>query len=251
MNLIVIKYGGSLLEEADHRRSFLKDVAALSKKTKLILVHGGGKEISRQMEQAGIQPKFVQGRRVTDEATMAVVQKALSGLNVELVAELHRLGAPAKGGSGQDHHLLEAAAVAGLGRVGMPSQVNMTALKALLAGDSLSVLYSVAEDAQHQPLNINADDFALALAVGGRADRLVYLTDTGGVLDQQGKLISRLTPDDVDRLAAQQVITGGMLVKAQACVEALGRGVASVDIVSGIGYLLADKQNPEGTIFSP
>src|ERR1051326_5624473 len=143
MSLIVIKYGGSLLEEPGHRSAFLKDVSALSKKQKLIVVHGGGKEISRQMEEAGIQPRFVGGRRFTDEATMTVVRKALAGLNKEIVAELSRLGAKPQGGSGLDHHLLKAESIAELGRVGTPRQVNSTVLHGLLADNHLPVLYSV------------------------------------------------------------------------------------------------------------
>src|ERR1700733_8380207 len=209
MSVIVIKYGGSLLEEPGHRSAFLKDVAALSKKQKIILVHGGGKEISRQMEKSGLTPKFVNGRRFTDEATMAVVQQALSGLNKEIVNELVELGAKAKGGSGQDKRLLQAEAVTELGRVGLPSRVEPAALQAVLREDSLPVFYSVAEDSKGAPLNINADDFALALAVAAHADRLIYLTDTGGVLDGAGKLIACIAPLDVDALAQKQVITGG------------------------------------------
>jgi acetylglutamate kinase len=251
MSVIVIKYGGSLLEEPGHRRAFLKDVAALFEKQKLILVHGGGKEISRQMEKAGLKPNFVNGRRFTDDATMTVVKKALTGLNAEIVKELKRLGVQAFGRSGQDEHLLLADAVAELGRVGMPRKVNAEVLAMSLRSEELPVYYSIGEDIDHQPLNINADDFALALAVACRADRLVYLTDTGGVLDAKGQLIPRITSKEVDALGKKQVISGGMLVKAKACVEALQKGVGSVDIVKGIHYLLEPgKVQPEGTVFA-
>lgn len=251
MNLIVIKYGGSLLDEPGHRSAFLKNIALLAQKQKLVLVHGGGKEISRQMEQSGITPRFVNGRRFTDDATMAVVIKSLAGLNQEIVAELQGYGAAARGGSGRDHHLLEAQPVEGLGRVGMPSAVNAAALQTLLDQKQLPVLYSVAEDPKHEPLNINADDFAQAIAVASKADRLIFLTDTGGVLDTAGKKIEKILPPDVERLAQTNVITGGMLVKAKACLEALNQGVGSVDIVKGIDYLLASEAKaPEGTVFS-
>ena len=221
MSIIVIKYGGSLLEEPGHRSAFLKDVAALSKEQQLILVHGGGKEISRQMEQAGLKPNFVNGRRYTDDATMVVVKKALAGLNAEIVAELESLGVKAFGRSGQDEHLLLAEPVAELGRVGMPRKVNAEVLTLSLRQDEMPVYYSIGEDIDQQPLNINADDFALALAISCRAARLVYLTDTGGVLDAQGQLIPKITPKDVETLGRKKVISGGMLVKAKACVEAL------------------------------
>lgn len=249
MSAIVIKYGGSLLEDPTHRSAFLKDVAALSKKRKLLLVHGGGKEISRQMEASGIPPRFVGGRRYTDEAVLGVVQKALAGLNRELVAELTRLGAQAVGGSGRDQHLLQAEPIPELGRVGIPRQVNAVVLNNLLADKNLPVLFSLGEDEKREPLNINADDFAQALAVACRAERLVFLTDTGGVLDSAGRLIPRILLQEVDGLADKKVITGGMLVKAKACVLALKDGVGSVDIVKGIKYLLDPGNTPDGTVF--
>lgn len=251
MSLVVIKYGGSLLDEPGHRTAFLKSIATLSKKQKLILVHGGGKEISRQMEKSGITPRFVSGRRFTDDATMDVVIQALSGLNQDIVTELQRYGVAVQGGSGRDQHLLEANPVAELGRVGLPSRVSPDALAALIAQPAIPVLYSVAEDSERQPLNINADDFAQAIAVAAKAARLIFLTDTGGVLDANKKLIEHIGPKDVDRLAQEQVITGGMLVKAKACLDALRTGVGSVDIVKGIDYLLSPASSkPEGTVFS-
>ncbi len=238
---VVIKYGGSLLEEPGHRTAFLREVAALSKIEKVVLVHGGGKEISRQMEQAGLTPRFVNGRRVTDDAAMAVVQKSLALLNADIVRELKGFGAEAKGFSGQENHLMEGQAIEGLGRVALPTAVQEDVLQQILTDICLPVFYSVAEDARRQALNVNADDFALALAKACRAKRLVFLTDTGGVLDKAGRLISLITPRDVDSLAAQGVITGGMLVKAKACVEALKQGVGRVDIVKGL--------HGEGTVF--
>jgi acetylglutamate kinase len=251
MSVIVIKYGGSLLEEPGHRTAFLKDVAALFKKQDVILVHGGGTEISRQMEQAGLKPKFVNGRRYTDAATMAVVKKALSNLNAEIVAELGKLGVPAFGRSGQEDHLMEAEIIQELGRAGLPKKVNAAALETVLKKKAMSVFYSVAEDTDHQPLNVNADDFALILAITCRADRLVFLTDTGGVLDGRGILITRITPKEAALLEETKVITGGMLVKVKACMDALARGVGGVDIVKGIGYLVDPTcVKPEGTMFS-
>lgn len=247
MKPIVIKYGGSLLDEVEHRHGFLKDVAALSKTQSVVLVHGGGKEISRQMEKAGLAPRFVNGRRFTDEKTMDVVRKALAGLNQEIVQELNGLGVAAKGYSGQYDHVVEGKAIEELGRVGMPAAVNREVLNLLLKESALPVFYSVAEDAQHHPLNVNADDFALAIAIACGAARLVYLTDTGGVLDAEKKLIPRLTSKEVDALAQKGVINGGMLVKAQACLGALHQGVGSVDIVKGIAYLSGGE--PAGTVF--
>jgi acetylglutamate kinase len=250
MKPIVIKYGGSLLDEPGHRSAFLKQAAALSKKEKLVLVHGGGKEITRQMEKAGLKARFVDGRRYTDEPTMKVVEEALSGLNREIVQELVAAGAGARGFSGQEDHLLEAAPVPELGRVGYPRSVNIEGFEKILAGTSLPVFYSVAEDIQHKALNINADDFALVLAVTCKAKQLIFLTDSGGVQGADGKVIPYIHPGDVDALVRAKVIKGGMIVKAQACVRALQEGVGRVDIVKGIDYLLsAGTLAPEGTVF--
>jgi len=249
MSVIVIKYGGSLLDEPGHRTTFLKDIAELFKKQDIMLVHGGGKEISRQMEQAGLKPQFVNGRRFTDEATMAVVKKALSRLNEEIVSELGKLGVPAFGRSGQEDHLMEAEVVEELGRVGIPKKVNASALEAVLSKRAMPVFYSVAEDSHHQALNVNADDFAQTLAIAAHADFLIFLTDTGGVLDGKGALITKITPEEILMLEESKVIKGGMLVKVKACMDALAKGVGRVDIVKGIGYLLDPIHvTPDGTL---
>lgn len=247
---IVIKYGGSLLEEPGHRGLFLKQIAALAKHEKIALVHGGGKEITRAMEKAGLEARFVGGRRYTDDKTMEFVRKVLARINGEIVKELAQAGVEARGLSGQENHLLEAAAIPELGRVGIPRSVDQNALQALLAAAVVPVFYSVGEDIEGKPLNINADDFALALAVASRARQLIYLTDSGGINGSDGRLIPYLGPKDVEMLIARNVISGGMIVKAQACLRALQEGVGRVDIVKGIDYLLPPrKKAAEGTIF--
>ncbi len=249
MRPTVIKYGGSLLDEVAHRAAFLTRLGTLSLREKVVVVHGGGKEITREMEKAGLQAKFVGGRRYTDDETMKFVCKVLARLNLEIVNELKKGGVKAKGFSGQEKHLLEAAAITELGRVGYPRSVDQVVLQDILEQDVTPIFYSVGEDIQHQPLNINADDFALALAVASKAKQLVYLTDSGGINDRDGKVLRYVSPKDVELLIARKVITGGMIVKAQACVRALQEGVGRVDIVKGIDYLLDPEQAPEGTIF--
>jgi acetylglutamate kinase len=247
---ILIKYGGSLLEDPAHQDAFLAQVSDLSRREKVILVHGGGKEITHAMAEAGIVARFVQGRRFTDEATMAVVERVLSEINRRIVQSLLQKGVNAEGFSGRHRGLVKARAIPELGHVGEPIGVNQKAFEHLVSQSALPVFYSVAEDRTGSALNINADDFALALAVACRAQRLVYLTDTGGVLDPDGRLLESLTPLDVDALAEKKVITGGMLVKARACVSALNQGVGRVDIVKGIRYLLeSGSSSAEGTVF--
>jgi len=237
-NVIVIKYGGSLLEDPSHREDFLKDVAALSKKAKVVLVHGGGKEISRALEKKGVATRFVNGLRVTDEHTLAVVADVLTRLNKEIVSHLVHLGVRAEGCSGKTDHVVLATALPELGRVGKPEQVNISMFGRILAR-SLPVFYPVAEDASGGSLNINADDFALALALACQAKRLVFLTDSGGVLGSDGKQIPKIDRALSENLIRSGVITEGMLVKARASVDAVEKGVGSVDITKNIKYLLA------------
>jgi acetylglutamate kinase len=246
---IVIKYGGSLLEDPDHQWEFLKDVAKLSKKQRVLLVHGGGKEINRQMEAAGLQARFVGGRRYTDEVMMSVVENALSKLNARIVDQLKSLGVKAQGFSGRDQHFMEAQAIPELGRAGQPSLIDEPALDLVLAKARLPVFYSVAEDISHEPLNVNADDFALALAIGIRAQRLVFLTDAGAILDTSRQPLGIVSETEVEALIEKGVITGGMIIKARACAEALRRGVGRVDICKGIKNLLSSRVAMDGTAF--
>jgi acetylglutamate kinase len=238
-NVIVIKYGGSLLEDPAHRENFLKDVAALSKKAKVVLVHGGGKEISRALEKKGVVTRFIDGLRVTDEHTLAVVADVLARLNKEIVSQLVNLGVRAEACSGKTDHVMIATALPELGRVGKPDHVDIAVFGRILArGGTLPVFYPIAEDASGGPLNINADDFALALALACQAKRLVFLTDSGGVLGSDGKQIPKIDRSLSDHLIASGVITGGMVVKARASVDAVEKGVGSVDITKTIKYLL-------------
>jgi acetylglutamate kinase len=231
MSFTVLKYGGSLLDDVAQQAALLDQIAMAARAgLSLILVHGGGKEISRQMEKAGLTPRFVNGRRFTDEATMTVVENALAALNADIVSQLVKRGIPARGLSGRMNHVVEAEAQPDLGRVGLPTKVDGERLSELLKLGGVPVFYSVAEDAAHHPLNINADDFALELAVACRADDLIFLTDTGGILDAEGVRLDNLTAVAVDRLIEKGTIHGGMMVKARSCLDALRRGVRRVRI---------------------
>ena len=239
-NVIVVKYGGSLLDDPAHRQDFLKDVAALSKKAKVVLVHGGGKEITRALDQKGIKAQFVNGLRVTDDVTMQIVEEVLGRLNQLIVKQLVDAGIRAEGYSGKTDHLLRAEPLPDLGRVGKPKQVYIPAFGNVLRKLSTPVFYSVAEDTSGGSLNINADDFALALALSCQARRLVFLTDAGGILDSNGQKIPKIDRALAEQLIQKGVITGGMIVKARACVDAVDKGVGFVDITKNIKYLISE-----------
>ncbi len=225
-----------------HQAAFLKEISRISKSGQsLLLVHGGGKEITKALETAGIPTRFVSGRRYTDEATMAVVDQVLAKINGRIVEILKSEGTSAKGFSGKWNQLMLAKPLTDLGRVGEPQDVREKILKQALGESKLPVFYSVAVDSDGKPLNINADDFAMALAIQCRAKRLIFLTDTGAILSKAGEPIHLITAKDVDALITDGTITGGMAVKARACLEAVQKGVGRVDICKTIQGLGTDR----------
>ncbi len=230
----VIKFGGSLLSDKDARHAFLREVAAKFKRQPLVLVHGGGPEITSALSKMNVPPKFVKGRRVTDDDSMKVVEGVLSGqVNKTLVGELSVLGMRAVGLSGRDDGVVQAKPVPGLGRVGIPVKSSPDLLLILLRGKHLPVISSVASDKKHKPLNVNADEAASAIAVGLKAARLVYLTDVPGILNHKGKTIPKLHIKDIDDLISLGVITGGMIPKVTSCRHAIEKGVHEIDIIDG------------------
>ncbi len=238
----VIKFGGSLLSNDKARRGFLKQAAKLSRRQPLVLVHGGGPEINAALEKQNIKPKFVRGRRMTDDAVMAVVEQVLSGqVNKNLVGELNGFGAKAAGLSGRDGDLLATKPVKDLGRVGLPAKVSPDILRALLSAKFLPVLSSVGFDAKHRSINVNADEAAAAVAVALKAERLVYLTDVAGVLDSRKKTVPILRVRQIQSLIDAQVITGGMIPKVLSCKNAIEKGVGEIDIIDGAAGLMKMK----------
>lgn len=238
----VVKFGGSLLSDKAARGRFLRDVARLSRRRALVLAHGGGPEINAALEKMGVKARFVKGRRVTDDAAMAVVEGVLSGqVNKLLVGELNALGVKASGLSGRDGALLTARPVPGLGRVGVPVKAKPGVLRTLLGGGFLPVISSVASDSNHRALNVNADEAAAAIAAAMRADRLIYLTDVPGVLDARKKTIPTIRIGGLKKLIDGGVITGGMIPKTLSCKKAIQDGVREIDIIDGRAGLLKMK----------
>jgi len=230
----VVKFGGSLLSDQKARRGFLKDAVILSRKEPLVLVHGGGPEINAALDKMGITSQWVKGRRVTGADAMGVVEGVLSGtVNKNLVGELQALGVLAVGLSGRDGGTLLAKPVPDLGRVGEPSRVKTDLLLVLLGAGYLPVLSSVAFGKDHQSLNVNADEVAATVAMGLKSRRLIYLTDTAGVLDAHKKTIPEIRVRDIKKLIDTGVITGGMIPKILSCRRAILHGVQEINIIDG------------------
>ena len=230
--LLVIKLGGSTLE---HQRPALEDIVWLQGLgARPVLVHGGGPEINEWLDRLGIPRRFVQGRRVTDDATLEVVRMVLVGkINGELVRLVGQLGGRAVGLSGIDGWLLRARALGPeLGSVGMVTAVEAGPVEALSAAGYIPMIAPLGLGEDGTVLNINADDAAADLACGLRAAKLLYLSDVPGILDADGQLISELTEIQVRALLADGTISGGMIPKTEAALRALG-ATQRVHIVDG------------------
>ncbi len=242
---IVIKYGGHAMESDELKRSFARDVALLDVvNMRPVIVHGGGPQIGALLERLNIPSQFIAGQRVTDPQTMEIVEMVLTGrVNKEIVKELQKAGAWAVGISGKDGRLIEAEKLVlpgpdgqpvDLGLVGRVREVNTDVIEALeRAGGLIPVVAPVGGDGDGNTYNINADNFAGALAGALRAEKLILMTDVEGVLDSGGKLISTLDRATAEKFIGDGTIRGGMIPKVQCALDALGDGVRKVHIIDG------------------
>jgi len=241
---IVIKYGGNAMTDDRLKQDFAKDIVLL----KLVgmnpvVVHGGGPQINQLLERVGKQGEFVQGMRVTDAETMEVVEMVLGGLvNKEIVSLINQQGGKAVGLTGKDSHFIKARKLlikdtAGvdvdLGQVGEVVSIDPTLVNLLGGQDFIPVIAPIGVGEDGAAYNINADLVAGALAQTMKAEKLVLLTNTPGVLGRDGKLLTGLSPDAVEALFADGTIHGGMLPKINSALEAAKNGVGSVHIIDG------------------
>jgi acetylglutamate kinase len=233
---VLIKLGGTLLDAAESRHSLAGQIAAeRARGVELVVVHGGGKQMTRYLAERGIESTFVGGLRVTTPETLDAVLKIFAGsVNHELVASLNRAGALAVGLSGIDALLAEAEQMdPALGAVGRVTRSNPALLHLLVTAGYVPVIACVAGDRQGRVYNVNADQMAVACAVAFGAERLVFLTDVEGVLDGERRIRRILTASESRDLIAGGVATGGMQAKLNAALDALAGGVARVRIAPG------------------
>ena len=239
--IIVVKYGGSAMIDKELKKHVIQDVTLLKLVGfKPIIVHGGGKEISRWVEKAGMQPEFVNGLRKTDAATMEIAEMVLNKVNKSLVQMVEELGVNAIGISGKDGGLLRVEKKYSdgqdIGYVGEITEVNPKILEDLLERDFLPIVCPIGMDANYETYNINADDAACAIAQAVQAEKLAFLTDIEGVYKDpadKSTLISELTVSEARELIADGFIGGGMLPKLNNCMEAIEKGVSRVHILDG------------------
>jgi acetylglutamate kinase len=246
---VVVKYGGHAMGNEAATRSFARDVVLLEQTAiNPVVVHGGGPQIGDMLKRLGIESEFAGGLRVTDAATIEIVEMVLAGsINKQIVGYINEAGGKAVGLCGKDGNMVMARKVArtvvdpgsniekivDLGFVGEPDKVDVMVLHQILGRDLIPVLAPVATAAGGGTYNINADTFAGAIAGALKAKRLMLLTDVPGVLDKSKNLIKQLSLDDARALIADGTIAGGMIPKVETCIYALEAGVEGVVILDG------------------
>jgi acetylglutamate kinase len=247
--IIVIKYGGHAMGDEQAARDFARDVVLLEQAAiNPVVVHGGGPQIAAMLKKLGIKSEFAAGLRVTDEATIEIVEMVLAGsINKQIVGYINAAGGKAIGLCGKDGNMVQARKVTrtvvdpdsniekvvDLGFVGEPDKVDLFVLNAVLGKEMIPVLAPVATSADGGTFNVNADTFAGAIAGALKAKRLLLLTDVPGVLDKNKQLITELSVADARRLIADGTISGGMIPKVETCIYALDQGVEGVVIMDG------------------
>ena len=247
--IVVVKYGGHAMGEEVMARSFARDIV-LMEQTAInpVVVHGGGPQIGDMLKRLGIKSEFAAGLRVTDKATIEIVEMVLAGsINKQIVGFINGAGGKAVGLCGKDGNMVMARKinrtiadpgssiekVIDLGFVGEPEKVDTTVLTQILGRDLIPVLAPLATSTDGTTFNVNADTFAGAIAGALKAKRLLLLTDVPGVLDKSKSLIRELSADDARRLIADGTISGGMIPKVETCLYALEAGVEGVVILDG------------------
>ncbi len=237
--VVVVKYGGNAMVDEQLKQQVMEDIVLLWLiGVKIVLVHGGGPEISDIMARLGKKPEFVDGLRVTDKETVDIVQMVLAGkVNKTLVTLLEAMGGKAMGISGMDGRLIEAKIKdERLGFVGDITKINIEPVVDLLEKNYIPVISTVGCDKEGNTYNINGDTAAAHIAGALGAERLIMMTDIAGILrdkDDPSTLIPEITIDDADKLYSEGVISGGMIPKVDCCIEAIHEGVSKVIIMDG------------------
>lgn len=232
---LLIKLGGTLIDAAESRQRLAREITAVSNTHSVVVVHGGGKQMTRFLEERGVESRFINGLRVTTPEIIDAVIKVFAGsVNAQLVADFRAAGARPVGLSGLDAGLVDAEILdPQLGQVGKPVHSDAALLELLTHASYLPVVACVAGDAQGAIYNVNADQMAVACAVSFRAEKLLFLTDVDGVRDGSGNVRSNLTIAEAQALIRDGIATGGMQAKLEAAVDALHKGVGEVVIAPG------------------
>ncbi len=233
--LIVIKYGGNVFIDRNIFNNFISDISILNKLgLSIIIVHGGGPRIKRELEKSNIQSKFIRGLRVTDEKIINIVEDVLIDFNEDIVNSLIEKGSNAVSINTKKNNVIEVIPEAEeLGFVGKPSKININIIKDIIKESSVPIISPLGLDKNNQTFNINGDTAAGAIAKSLKCRRLLLMTNVEGVLDKEKKLIEEITSSEILEMINNEIITEGMIPKINTCLDAVMNGVTGVGIIDG------------------
>ncbi len=233
---VVVKFGGHAMGDDDAMESFARDIVLMQQVgVNPVIVHGGGPMINEMLARLGVESSFVDGKRVSDAATVEVVEMVLSGrVNKRIVQAINAQGGRAVGLSGKDANLMVCEQLdPAMGYVGTPTQMNPELLHTLFQADMIPVIAPLGTGRAGETFNVNGDTAAGAIAAALKADRLLLLTDVAGVKDAAGAVMTELTPDNIRAMTAAGIICGGMIPKTETALAAIEHGVRGVVILDG------------------
>ena len=233
-DLIVIKYGGNVFIDRNIFNNFIEDISVLNKLgLSIVVIHGGGPRIKRELDKSNIQSKFIRGLRVTDEKIINIVENVLIDFNNDIVDSLKKKGTEAISINTKKNNVIEIIPESKeLGFVGKPNKINNEIIKNILEKNMVPIVSPLGLK-DHQTYNINGDTAAGAIAKSLKARRLILMTNTEGVLDKNKKLIEEITSPEILQMIKNETITGGMIPKINTCLDAVNNGVTGVVIVDG------------------
>ena len=234
-DLIVIKYGGNVFIDRNIFNNFISDLSILKQLgLSIVVVHGGGPRIKRELDKSNIQSKFIRGLRVTDKKIINVVENVLIDFNIDIVDSLKEKGTEAISINTKKNNIIEVIPESEeLGFVGKPSKINSDIIKNILAKNMIPIISPLGVGKNNQTYNINGDTAAGAIAKSLKSRRLILMTNINGVLDKEKKLIEEITSSEILKMINDEIITEGMIPKINTCLDAVNNGVTGVVIVDG------------------
>ena len=234
-DLIVIKYGGNVFIDRNIFNNFISDLSILKQLgLSIVVVHGGGPRIKRELDKSNIQSKFIRGLRVTDEKIINIVENVLIDFNIDIVDSLKEKGTEAISINTKKNNIIEVIPESEeLGFVGKPSKINSDIIKNILAKNVIPIISPLGIGKNNQTYNINGDTAAGAIAKSLKSRRLILMTNINGVLDKENKLIEEITSSEILKMINDEIITEGMIPKINTCLDAVNNGVTGVVIVDG------------------
>ena len=233
--LIVIKYGGNVFIDRNIFNNFIEDISLLNKLgLSIIVVHGGGPRIKRELDKSNIQSKFVRGLRVTDEKIINIVESVLIDFNIDIVSSLKKMGSEAISINTKQNNIIEVLPEAEeLGFVGIPNKIDVNTIKNIIEKKTIPIISPLGLGKKNQVYNINGDTAAGAIAKSLKSRRLLLMTNVKGVLNKEKKLIEEISSSEILDMIKNGIITEGMIPKINTCLDAVNNGVTAVGIIDG------------------